>query len=324
MVKTAQELKHQPVSLKSLLEQHSRSFALTLFALPRQKREAVCIAYLIARLADTIADSSLSPRQDRQYGLETWKSSIFAGNYRAWRSTLPLQFKSQKEEQLVASGEEILSHFFQLSREDRSVCLRLFDELFAAMEWMLEKAPEPGSPAQFLISNQSEFDHYCYQHAGCVGQFWVEIFGLNAAHRDLAINYGKALERVNILRDVVDDYQNSVILLPKSDWNRFGFVSNQAWTEPGWSHYVQNYLQETNPYFRDAAQFCDGIPWTQWKLRWASMMPLKIALASMQLFSMEEQKQKTSKVSRAAVKSLAFESLIDTGLNRKIALRLFP
>lgn len=311
-------------SLKSLLEQHSRSFALTLFALPRQKREAVCLAYLIARLADTIADSSASPTVLRRGALAAWKSSVFSENLKDWKAAPQLSFSNQKEDELIQAGTRILDEYFRLSRDEKFICQSLFTELFEAMEWMLLHAPsEKSKGPKFLIRNLEEFDQYCYQHAGCVGKFWVEIFGLKPELKTLAIHYGKALERVNILRDVVNDFEQGIVLLPQSELSRFGFHSVEPWKEVAWSSFVTDYIESTQDYLRDAAQFCDSIAWGNLRLRWASMMPLKIAVASLRLFQNESEKRGTSKITRSEVKGLAFESLLDAGFNRKIALRLF-
>ena len=51
--------------LGSLLRQVSRSFYLSLAVLPRSLREPIGLAYLLARAADTIADTRLIPRDDR-------------------------------------------------------------------------------------------------------------------------------------------------------------------------------------------------------------------------------------------------------------------
>src|SRR5688500_5034323 len=48
-----------------LLASVSRSFYLTLKALPRQLREPISLAYLLARTADTIADTAAVPAEAR-------------------------------------------------------------------------------------------------------------------------------------------------------------------------------------------------------------------------------------------------------------------
>ena len=51
--------------LRSLLKSVSRSFYLTLSILPAGMRDPVGLAYLLARAADTIADTSLIAQEKR-------------------------------------------------------------------------------------------------------------------------------------------------------------------------------------------------------------------------------------------------------------------
>src|SRR5574337_1299700 len=51
--------------LGTLLKNVSRSFYLTLRVLPRELRIPIGLAYLLARAADTIADTALLPPEDR-------------------------------------------------------------------------------------------------------------------------------------------------------------------------------------------------------------------------------------------------------------------
>src|SRR5262245_59637741 len=57
--------------LGPLLRQVSRSFYLSLAVLPRSLREPIGLANLLARAADTVADTRLIPRDDRLGHLET-------------------------------------------------------------------------------------------------------------------------------------------------------------------------------------------------------------------------------------------------------------
>src|SRR5438034_10320920 len=56
--------------LTSLLKQVSRSFYLTLRALPRPIRPHIGVAYLLARASDTIADTDIVPVEPRLRALQ--------------------------------------------------------------------------------------------------------------------------------------------------------------------------------------------------------------------------------------------------------------
>src|SRR5437879_13909076 len=61
--------------LGDLLRQVSRSFYLSLAVLPSALREPIGLAYLLARAADTIADTRLVVRAERLGHLETLRRS---------------------------------------------------------------------------------------------------------------------------------------------------------------------------------------------------------------------------------------------------------
>jgi phytoene/squalene synthetase len=71
--------------LGNLLRQVSRSFYLSLTVLPGPLREPIGLAYLLARAADTIADTELVARKDRLGHLETVRRACGGASAR-WRA----------------------------------------------------------------------------------------------------------------------------------------------------------------------------------------------------------------------------------------------
>jgi phytoene synthase len=64
---------------------------------------------------------------------------------------------------------------------------------------------------------------YCYRVASTIGLIAIEIFGYtNPQTRDYAVNLGKALQLVNILRDIQSDARRGRIYLPREDLDEFG------------------------------------------------------------------------------------------------------
>jgi 15-cis-phytoene synthase len=64
---------------------------------------------------------------------------------------------------------------------------------------------------------------YCYRVASTIGLIAIEIFGYTDLRaRDYAVNLGKALQLVNILRDIQSDARRGRIYLPSADLEQFG------------------------------------------------------------------------------------------------------
>jgi farnesyl-diphosphate farnesyltransferase len=91
-----------PDHLRAILKRASRAFYLTLAVLPSSLREPVGLAYLLARAADTVADTRIIPRADRLRCLDVVREELqLAATSRlpdiAGVSTMPQQISAERE-----------------------------------------------------------------------------------------------------------------------------------------------------------------------------------------------------------------------------------
>lgn len=280
------------------------------------------LSYLVARIADTIADSGQWQTSQRLTYLELWEKAIFHNKAELWMVKDSVGSFSESEAQLLLESPQVLQDFLSFPKPERVIAEDLFQVLFQGMRTAIQKfsAATKNSPV-YVCQTKAEFDFYTYSHAGCVGAFWTRAFQLPADLENFAVSYGKALERINILRDVIGDREDGRIFLCKEDLDRFGFTSTEPWNESPWSEFVADYIAETKPLLLQGAFFCDSIPRQQRRLKWASMMPLKIGLKSLELYAKENSKTKTTKITRKEVYDLAIESFFDVLLSRKLSRR---
>lgn len=304
---------------RDLLRTVSRSFSLTLFALPKDQRAFVGTTYMVARLADTLADSGNWSSDFRLAYFERWENSLFARDPKSWEFEDSVGNLKSAEAELLLNGDALARMYRSSNQDQRAAGDQLLGTLFDGMKRAIRLFDRASSSEPvFGCNTDSEFDWYCYSNAGCVGLFWVKVFKLPIDLEHLATAYGKALERVNILRDLVEDRAQGRIYLSKAALERFGLESTEPWNEPEWKSFLKEYIQETRQMFLFGAQFCDSLPRWNFKLRWASMMPLKIGLKSLKLY---ESNSVENKVSRAEVKACARESFWDSLLGRKLSER---
>ena len=278
------------------------------------------MSYLVARLADTLADSGSWDSKLRLKYLDLWESRLRKASSSQWEIAESLGTFTKSEIELLLAGQGILENFFTYEAVDRDKALDLFSTLFKGMRWFVNSFTEAEAAAPcFAIADRATFDWYCYSHAGCVGRFWVQIFELPPDRENLAIEYGKALERINILRDLVDDRKQGRILLPKADLQTHGFQTDRPWLELEiWPSFLSDYIRETRKMLLYGAQFCDSIPFMNFRLRFSSMIPLKIGWCSLDLFEREKEKSQTTKISRREVGGILRESVVDLALNRRL------
>lgn len=227
-----------PSSLDDLLKRVSRSFYLSLAILPRAMREQVKAAYLVARAADTIADTRLLPAARRLQLLDALKAAIPAdadrhGIEHEVDALLPLfgdrAVGSDGERELLQRIGEVLQRLVGFQDADRLRAEKVLATLITGMERDLQRFPnaQPGEPAPVPVAldELSDLDEHTYYAAGCVGEYWTlmcaaHVPGLERLARPdfvaRGVRLGKALQFVNVLRDVPADLAEGRCYLPAS------------------------------------------------------------------------------------------------------------
>jgi farnesyl-diphosphate farnesyltransferase len=159
----------------ALLKDVSRSFYLTLRILPAPVRESIALAYLAARVSDTLADGASTDAERQLLARQ--------GEIEGWLADSPDRNEIESVWATIREGQD-----FDRSRFSDSGALPLSDQ---------------------------ELDRYIYLVAGCVGEFWTRLCAKKMpgfSSQDvtkmtaLGIRFGKGLQLVNILRDRSADF----------------------------------------------------------------------------------------------------------------------
>ncbi|MGJ8724900.1 MAG: phytoene/squalene synthase family protein [Roseibacillus sp.] len=214
---------------RDVLRDVSRSFYLTLRALPSGMREATSVGYLLARASDTIADCG-GERAMRLGLLEDFRVLIEGGEKEGFFEEAALiadeEGVKEGERVLMRRLEEVFLWWQMLADHERGAVREVVLTIISGQVWDLEKFPEG---EVVTLTDAEEAEEYCYRVAGCVGEFWTEVgFGSDEKFankskenmRALGKNYGKGLQLVNILRDEVEDEERGRRYLPgdREDW----------------------------------------------------------------------------------------------------------
>jgi phytoene synthase len=172
------------------------NFYYSFLFLPRAKRRAIEAVYAFARRGDDIVDSGLPPAE------ATCQIALY-------RQTLDAVYAERgaasDDPELAALAESIRK--FKIPRQP-------FDDLILGLEMDL---------AGTRYETFEDLSVYCYRVASTIGLIAIEIFGYTDLRvRDYAVNLGKALQLVNILRDIQSDARRGRIYLPSADLKQFG------------------------------------------------------------------------------------------------------
>lgn len=245
-----------------LLESVSRSFYLTIRALPKALRQPIRTAYLLARATDTIADTSSIPMLDRLRHLRLLRSIILGekpleDSARMGIEVAPLQSNSA-EKILLTHLVEILADYQSLEPADHADVRWVLDQITIGQE---EDLLTP------RLADAAALERYTWLVAGCVGEFWTRL-GLrklkhyatlpDAEMIQLGADFGKGLQLVNILRDYPEDEKNGRSYIP-SDYDQWRQRANIL-LENGWRYVL-------------------ALRW--WRLRFACALPVLIGLRTL-------------------------------------------
>ncbi|CBE69995.1 Farnesyl-diphosphate farnesyltransferase [Candidatus Methylomirabilis oxygeniifera] len=322
---------HNQDLLGPLLKRVSRSFYLTLRAVPADLRRPIGLAYLLARAADTIADTALIGRADRLKHLELFRDVIREGRperLSAITNVLVERQRDAAERELLTRLEEGLAILLSLTPSDqtmvRDVVLTLTDGM------VMDLAAFPGEDGERLVSleTRADLDRYTYYVAGCVGEFWTDI---HLAHRpSLAgwdrevmrrrgVRFGKGLQMTNVLRDLSKDLRIGRCYLPRQELNALGLQpadllnpSAIAKVKP----LLYSLLALALEHYQEGWAYTLAIPRREVRMRLACVLPLFIGLKTLALLARSPNLLDPSvviKVSRGAVYGIMARSLVLIG-----------
>jgi farnesyl-diphosphate farnesyltransferase len=219
-----------------LLRQVSRSFYLTLHILPAPIREPIGLAYLIARAADTIADTRLVSVERRRLALREIRIAIRAAaegqtaaapdfGSLAETQEAPAGQGSHAERLLLEGVPEVLEKLSSLPPGDRLRIRELLEIVTLGQETDLSRFGAANVDRISALDCDDDLEEYTYRVAGCVGEFWTRMCrahlfpGADLDETSLLINgirFGKGLQLVNILRDLPGDLREGRCYIPRA------------------------------------------------------------------------------------------------------------
>jgi farnesyl-diphosphate farnesyltransferase len=288
--------------LYALLKSVSRSFYLTLAILPPNIRPQIALAYLYARAADTVSDSSLIPRATRLHHLERFRQWVQDPEKNA--SVLPDLQQSlsplgpQSAERTLLERLDVIRHVFEtFSSEDQLRIRQVLDTLTGGMVRDLEVFPGEAEQALATLPALSDLDSYTYSVAGCVGDFWTQmICAHRPAFRDWdphgmgkeGIHFGKGLQFANVLRDIPRDLRRGRCYIPEELLAEVGLEPADL-LKPD---VLQRFKPVLSQLLRVALDHLDrswlytmAIPRREWRVRLACIWPIFFAMKTLERIS---------------------------------------
>ena len=283
--------------LTTLLKSVSRAFYLSVRVLPSRMREPVAIAYLLARAADTIADATSLTAERRLEHLRQFRQLIaddieidFATALSAALADLQ---STTSERNLLGMLPTVFDLLRELDQSDSQKVRSVVRTLTGGMLFDLLTFGAEESEGLISLESTSQLDTYCYQVAGCVGEFWTEISITHTPSlirwdaeemKSIGLRLGLALQMTNILRDVPRDLRMGRCYLPESELENAGLrprdlldSANADRVRPILTWGISRALE----HFDAAEQYVLAIPRRNLRMRLAVLWPVLIGLQTL-------------------------------------------
>jgi len=315
--------------LTDVLKQVSRSFYKTLWILPRSVRRPISLAYLLARAADTIADTEMLPVKLRLDALRRFRERIAGGHRQPLDfGALAAQQGTPGERVLLERVEEALALLEASRTEDRECIREVLRTITSGQELDLQRFG--GAAAEHIVAllNEGELDDYTYRVAGCVGEFWtrmceahvfhameLDILTLSIPHFDqLSVRFGKGLQLVNILRDLPVDLRRGRCYLPEGKLRAAGLAPADLLkpeNEPRLRPLYDTYLNAARAHLEAGWEYTNLVPGSP-RVRLACAWPILIGARTLALLRTGNvlDPARRIKVSRAEVKRILLRSVM--------------
>jgi farnesyl-diphosphate farnesyltransferase len=283
-----------------LLKRVSRSFYLSLAVLPAAVRPVLGLAYLLARAADTIADTRLLPRGERLEHLAAFREELDASAPGRLDAIVAATRASQTltaERHLLERLPDSFAAYRSLPAHDRARTRRVLGTIVDGMRWDLTTFPGEDATGLAALETRAELDRYTYMVAGCVGEFWTEV---HVAHRPrlarwdpakmspLGVRFGKGLQLTNVLRDIPRDLRHGRCYLPSRDLALLGLEARDLLdpaSGPALRPLLVELLNVALDHYEAGWQYTFAIPKAEARMRLACAWPLLIGLRTLDLLA---------------------------------------
>ena len=277
----------------AILRSVSRSFYLSIRLLQEQLRDPVALAYLLARMTDTVADTTRISGTVRTETLKMLSNGIQGSASRGVivsliASFVPLQENAAERRLLVALPDSLewLEHVDAADRNDIRVVL---EKITCGQMLDLERFDNPTKIR--ALQRAADLDEYTYLVAGCVGEFWTRLCfrhvrnfaSLSEAEMlVLGKRYGMALQLINVLRDVGSDLRAGRCYFPEEELAEVGLPAAQILSEPERFHPIyKRWTQKAQDELEWGMQYSRAI--RNRRLRAATVLPALIGARTLAL-----------------------------------------
>ncbi|HXC34987.1 MAG TPA: phytoene/squalene synthase family protein [Candidatus Acidoferrales bacterium] len=284
---------------KELLRATARSFYLTLRVLPAAIQRQIGFAYLVARAADTIADTEIVPIDRRLDALQKLREGV--------QGTTPAKLDlkdfagkqgAPAEKLLLEEIGSTLNDLQTFSPEDQKRIRDVLATITSGQSLDLHRFSSPvsadGTLRIIALETAADLDDYTYRVAGCVGEFWTKICrahlfpSVRMDEEEFRVNgvrFGKGLQLINILRDLPADLKRGRCYLPMDKLEKYKLSPATLLSQVNESRFhplFAEYLDKAESHLRAGWDYTNMLPFNQFRVRLACAWPILIGIKTIE------------------------------------------
>jgi farnesyl-diphosphate farnesyltransferase len=291
----------------------SRTFAITIDLLDAPMADAICVGYLLCRVADTIEDAGHIPPAEQTRLLYQYDAVLDPTD-----STTIDEFREAVDEwipddggdddadwSVVANAPRIVETFDACSPSVREAIRPPVRELVGGMAMFVERHADEGG---LRIGTRAELEEYCYYVAGTVGELITNLVCRDADSaqanrlRETSESFALLLQLVNVTKDVYVDYHDeNNVYLPET-WLEDADVPQDDLCEPEHSDDVADVVARTadhaHSFTDDAQTYLESMPRERGNRLVAWTVPYLLAVGTLR----EVRKRPEDALRRAGIK----------------------
>lgn len=202
-------------TLQDLLRTASRTFAIGIERLPGTLGEAVMVAYLLLRVSDYFEDNQDMPPQEKIASLGLWEQ-VLAGEAEvgALTSRVVAADERNPDAAVAQHAAEVLLHLRTFPTTVQDIIIQHVSNSTRGMAHWVGRGP--------VVNDEADMDNYMFEVAGRVGYLLTDLFSwYSVAIRQkketimpLAREFGLALQTVNVIRGLREDYERGWVFVP--------------------------------------------------------------------------------------------------------------
>lgn len=218
---------------KEITSKAKSNLAFALIDLPEEKRRHMAEFYAFCRTVDDLVDEPGYTDEERHASLDRWVNVV------------------EGKAQYLNELEQDVTNLINSLDLDIKPMLKVIDGCRADIH---QKQPQ----------TRKELLEYSYCVASCVGLTSARIMGASEKSYPYAVTLGHALQMVNIIRDVAEDYfKHGRVYLPADDMAEFGYtlddIKNSVYSPK--LHQLLSYeAQFADELFREAEAIYSKLP----------------------------------------------------------------